>query len=239
MRLLKIIPIMFFVTLTLQACGGSSSGGGAGAGAGTPVYYVDSNAVDDTGDGLTPATAKQTINAAIQQTVINAVSPASVFVNTGIYTVDSAPGTDTHVVVVEGVSLFGGYNADFSVRDPLMFPSTIQDTSTAMIGGFTLIPNRALEAGTGITAATIIDGFTFNGTSSATDFGAGAAIINGADPTLQNNIFNGGVATINSGLWVRDTGTSPLVDGNTMNGGTGGESYGMLIQMGATPTVQD
>jgi len=203
------------------------------------VYYVNNSATDDSGDGLSPATAKQTINAAIQQSVTDTNNPASVVINAGTYTVNSAAGTDTHVVLVEEVSLYGGYSMDFTDREPAVHISTVQDTSADIIGSFTLTPNRAMEAGTGNTSATIVDGLILNGTSAmAADYGAGIAIINSADVSVQNCVFNGGEADVNYGGWIADAGTNPVIDGNTLNGGNGTTSYGLFVRNGASPTVQ-
>src|SRR5690606_32883194 len=100
-------------------------------------YYVSAAAVDDTGDGLTPTTAKKTIQAAVAA----ATPPAAVLVAQGSYLVES--GTETEIVLRDTVSLYGGHAADFSARDPAVFTSTVTDQAVA--GGTFEAPNRAIQ----------------------------------------------------------------------------------------------
>ncbi|MCH7824410.1 MAG: DUF1565 domain-containing protein, partial [Acidobacteria bacterium] len=105
---------------------------------------------------------------------------AEVHVAAGTYNVNSQAGT--HVIMAEGIALYGGYSSsDLAIRDAATYPTTITDTST--LGGTGASPNRAIEAGSGITTATIIDGFTINGGGG----GWCSAIFNiGASPTISN-----------------------------------------------------
>ena len=172
------------------------------------VVFVSSTANDDSGDGLTPETAKQTIRAAIDAVT----APAYIMVNAGIYNVNSDPaGTQTHVLLKEGVSLYGGYNNDFTQRNVDGNESTINDISAAL--GSVGEPNRSIEVGAGITGATIIDGFTVNGSTQI-----------GVEYTAA--------------IWVHDI-TSPMIKNNTISGGSGSKSsYGVNNQNSSTPTVQ-
>jgi len=181
------------------------------------VYYVSSMALNDTGDGTTPATAKQTIQAAIDA----ATAPAEVRVNDGTYTVDSTTGTDTHIVLKEGVSLYGGYNSDFSIRDLSLYTSTITDTGTGKI------PNAAIEDSSSITSATIVDGFTINGSTTA-EYSAAINLQQATSPIISNCNINGGAGT-SASLGIRVVFASPTIEYNIISGGSGGspQSYGI------------
>jgi len=172
------------------------------------VYFVSSTAADDSGDGLSPATAKQTIQAAIDA----ATDPASVVVNAGTYNVDSGAGT--HVIMKEGVSLIGGYNAGYTEYDRTTYITTITDTSRRVSGDVTN-PNRAVEAGSGTGPETEIDGFTINGGGG--DYSV-AVLVNGG-LTIQNNVIDGGSGDAQSyGIYST---SSSYIQNNTINGGSG------------------
>ena len=194
------------------------------------LYYVSSAAVDDTGDGLTPATAKLTIMAAITA----ATPPATVAVNAGDYPVSNTAAS--RVELVEGVSLYGGYSADFSART--LGSSVITDQSA--IPGTAGNPNFAMLGGAGITAATLVDGFTLQGTSqSGAEFTSAIWMRSGAAPTVQNNTINGGTSTGSGrtyGMYNSDS--SPLVKGNTITGGKGGYWSSGITNDLSSPLVQ-
>ena len=195
------------------------------------LYYVSSTASDDSGDGLTPGSAKHTIMAAINA----ATPPATVLVNAGDYPV-SDTGT-ARVELVEGVSLYGGYSADFSTRTA--GSSVISDQSTAP--GTLANPNFVLIGGTGITSATIIDGFTLQGTSqTGVSFSSAIRMRFGAAATVQNNTLNGGSAgsSFSSSYGMYNVSASPIVQNNTLNGGSAVSSYGMY-NVSASPIVQN
>ena len=204
-------------------------------------YYVSAAAADDSGDGLSPATAKLTINAAI--TAASGNTPAMVQVNAGIYTVNSNPDTLSQVKMVEGVSLYGGYNADFTLRDPTVHVSKIVDVSTYSEGGLES-SNRAIEAGTGISTATILDGFVVNG-SDNTSHNAGAIWVSGGGaPTIQNNAMLGGIKCTESFACGNSIGlgsdySSPIVQSSVLNGGTARRSYAMVNIGNPSATIRN
>lgn len=197
------------------------------------ILFVSATAADDNGDGLSPATAKLTIPAAIAVAPV----PAAVVVNADTFNVDS--GAATHVVLVEGVSLYGGHNADFSARDPVNYVSTLTDTSTLATNTFSL-PSTAIEAAAGITEATVVEGFTVNGSSqSGADYTASFWSYDGSSPLLRGNILNGGSGDVFSMSMLNDN-APPLIQGNTINGGggSGGISYAVFNDLGASPLIR-
>jgi hypothetical protein len=175
------------------------------------------NGGDDTnpGDQFQP---KLTVRAAIQEAQSQGYSPGVVAVSEGTYSVTSGGGSPTHVVLVEGISLAGGYATDWSARDPGLHPTIITDTSTSSSSAE--FPNRVIEAGAGITAHTIVDGFTLQGGGG--DYSAAVLITNGT-PAIFNNVIQGGAGTSGSeGIEIQFS--SPTIRSNTIHGGTGGQS---------------
>ncbi len=192
-------------------------------------YYVNATAVDDTDDGLTPATAKQTIQAAVAA----ATPPAAVLVAQGSYPVTS--GTATEIVLRDTVSLYGGHAADFTARNPAVHTSTVADQATT--GGTFDAPNCAIRAGTGITPATVVHGLTVlaggGGNSSA------ILLVQDTDAhlTIRSNTIVGGTASVEGhGITVRG-GTQAVIVDNTVRGGMGGQwGMGVHIRGGVTLT---
>jgi len=177
---------------------------------------------------------KATIPAGITEADNQGYSPGAVVVSEGTYSVDSGAGSATHVVLTEGTSIYGGYSADFSQRDPGANVTTIQDMSTAA-GSFAL-PNRAIDAGTGITSATAVDGFTIQGGGG--DYSSAIFNHDGAAPTIQNNSLHGGSGgTRSSGIL--NIASSPSVQNNSIDGGNGGtDSFG-IYNTNSSPSVRN
>lgn len=98
--------------------------------------------------------------------------------------------------------------------------------------------DRTVYGSTGITNAAIIDGFTINGGSTSTSY----TIYNdsGSSPTIQNNIINGGTGTTNN-YGIYNTGSSaPLIQNNTaINGGEGNYSYAIYNTSSSSPIIQN
>lgn len=182
------------------------------------LYYVSAAAPDDTGDGLTPVTAKQTIMAAINA----ASSPATVLVEAGVYSVSVS--ATPRITLKEGVSLYGGYNPGFGDREA--GGSTIVDQSVYTT---TLqFPNYAVIANAGITSATLLDGFTILGADSGSNITAGLRMRDGAAPIVQNNTINGGSGSSYSfAIHLYNDSGSPQIQHNTIYGGSGPSSHGI------------
>ena len=237
-----VLSLLMLASVLLTACGGGggggggdSSSGGGGGGGGTTVYYVSASATDDSGDGLTPAAAKQTIQAAIDAAFLN--TPAEVRVNAGTWTVNSTPGVDTHVKLRRGVALIGGYSADFSTRDPSTNTTTITDIGT---GG---APNRAVEDYINMTSSDVLDGFTINASTvtNATESYAVFFRVNGSAVIRNCNIHGGGSNSgpiTSAGIYVANS--SPTIEFNTIFGGRLlGNSFGIMNNTGSTVIIRN
>ena len=180
------------------------------------VYYVDATMPNDSLSGLSPATARKFIHTA----VADASVPATILVNAGDYLLSYETGT--HVVLREGVLLYGGFNADFTVRDPSTYISRIEDRSTSGTG--TAIKGDG--AVRPISSATIVDGFTIQGSSQGATTTIAIDLSNNAAPLIQHNIINGGSGTTES-IGIRLDTADATIGNNSINGGNGGTSTGI------------
>ena len=195
------------------------------------VVYVSETNGDDDNPG-TQAEPLRSILVAINR-VQSQFATGAVHVAEGTYLVNSESGAN--VVLVEGISILGGFSAnDWDVRDPSTYISTIYDNSSTE--GSTLTdPNRVFEAGTGITNATVVDGFNIVAGGGGNT--AGIFIYGGAAPYIRNNQIDGGNASSYS-VGISNWSASPLIENNSIFGGNGGNnSYGVYNGPSATPTI--
>lgn len=189
-------------------------------------YYVDGDSGLITNDGLSPGSPMLTIAAAITAAAADSV----VLVAGTTYQVDSTSGVNTNIVLKEGVSLYGGYNSDFTIRDVTTYLTEIVN-----IGTSAGVANTAIVANTGISSMTIIDGFSVTGGGGTV---SSAIHTDNASPTLRNNIFNGGSGSTTYSVWLSN-GSAPLVQDNTINGNavTTASAYAMYIE-NSSPVVE-
>lgn len=183
--------------------------------------YVNTAMTDDTGDGLTPNTAHKLLHTAITA----ALAPATVLVTKGDYNVSYA--ANTHIALKDGVSLYGGFDNSFKQRNSIQYPTTIHEGSEGDTAGF----SRTIEGSGIITDTTVIDGFNIEGNTHSTPPAYSFAIYltDGASPTIQNNIINGGYSEYYS-HGIECFNSSPTIQNNMINGGyTGGDTVGFRI----------
>jgi hypothetical protein len=186
--------------------------------------YV-SGAGTDGFDGATPLTPKKTIQAALAA----ATPPCTIKVALGEYLGSFEAGT--HVLLRDGVSLSGGWSADFTAQDPAAHLTTIRDTSTA--GGTTDLPNAAVVAGSGVTNATIVEGFEIRGGGGA--YAAAIATAGNAAPVIRGNVLLGGALSSGSSIGAQLASPARVV-GNRIRGQSGDYAMGVRI-VGASPLV--
>ncbi len=162
---------------------GSSSSEGTsttGIGGEPNVLYVHPDGVNNN-----PGTKEQpmrTIQWAIEQAkqmgTIDTIRVAE-----GEYTIDYS--NDDYIVIADGVSLYGGYRADWVERDPAKFVTKIVDGSLVTLSSNFLDPHRSMEVPAGVQASTVIDGFHI---SVARGKYRAAVFVQG-DATISNNII--------------------------------------------------
>ena len=209
-----------------------------------PFVHVSSSGSDTTGTG-TSALPYATIAKAMSV----AVSGQAVLVAGGTYTVDSGAATPTNVVMKDGVSLYGGYAANFSSRDPAVNVTTITDIATVAAAtlittdfGTTSSTCRTARAGTpraavSISALTLpmtIDGFTINGSAHSATVDSAAASINNTGTvvlSMSNDTLNGGAGSAFSVGIYSPVGSYNL-DSDTINGGSSSPGMSLGIYTG-------
>ncbi|HPQ54270.1 MAG TPA: right-handed parallel beta-helix repeat-containing protein [Spirochaetota bacterium] len=173
--------------------------------------------------------------------------PSVVMVSEGDYNV---PGIVADMA--DGISLYGGYSSsNWDKRDASLYITRMNDTRTAVTG--TSIDNITLLRTinySGTITNSILDGFTINAaqiddnTNETLQAASAAIYIEGASPTIQNNIINGNHSNITedrvvtAGIVIRGTIASPTIFSNTINGGkissnfvsgTDGRTYGIFL----------
>ena len=194
-------------------------------------FVVD--AADPAGNPLESLSLVYTVDATAPAATAALFATAEVRIAEGAYPVTF--GTD-HIVMVDGISLLGGYAVDnWAMRDPAVHPTVISDQGAS--GGAEDSPTRAIEAGNTITSATVIKGLTINGGSG--DYTAGI-YINGGAPTIRNNVIDGGSAVqFSHGIRGIDP-TGPEIAGNTINGGASSfRSFAMKMDGGVIAAGSD
>ncbi|GAB4372011.1 MAG: hypothetical protein Kow009_08110 [Spirochaetales bacterium] len=165
------------------------------------VYVSSSGSPSNT--GLSPTSPLLTITAGIAKAQQQGID--RVLVSQGTY--------NEQVTMVEGISLYGGYSSDFSTYNPTVYVTTLKDPSTS--GGSGENPNFAVKAGSGITRATVLEGFRIQGGGGTLTVGV---LCQGGSPTIQNNVIDGGTGYDSYGI--RNSNCAPLIQYNTITGGT-------------------
>ncbi|MDH5446993.1 MAG: right-handed parallel beta-helix repeat-containing protein [Gammaproteobacteria bacterium] len=191
------------------------------------LYFVSSNAADDSGDGLTPATARRNIYGAISA----ATGPAVVVVNGGSYPTDSSNAL-TRIEMKDQVSLYGGYSADFKTRNTNTNASSITNASTIESNAF-----GTVTVGDSIMNPAVIDGFTIYGPSVVGNGSEDAsAIVSNGNAVIQNNVLVGGVHSGSGTCAAIVSSAQILIYRNTIRSG-GTCSNGFLVSVSGTSTV--
>ena len=153
------------------------------------VIFVTPTGNDD--NSGTRTAPKKTISNAVNY-ADSQYSTAEVLVAEGTYEVSYQ--TASHIVLKEGISLYGGYSAaSWGVRNPDLYISEIKEISTSG-GGSSIFDyqnmNRAIEASGSISRNTVVDGFTIDGGGLGSQQCSSALyIFSGASPTITNNII--------------------------------------------------
>lgn len=141
-------------TTTTSDDDSSTDDGTTGVGGEPNVLYVRDDG--ENGDPGTVEAPMRTIQWAIEQAVIQG-GIDTIRVAQGNYGVDYA--NDDHIVMVDGVSLYGGYRSDWGDRDPNAYVTQIVDEAPSAIPSSDSDPHRSIEIPAGVGADTVFDGF--------------------------------------------------------------------------------
>ena len=213
----------YFILFALIIIHGCSSGGEESTVAGLPITCGDSSNIYVRTDGsdTNPGTIAQPL-LTIQAAVGCGQPGQTVRVANGTYESGS-------VHLFEGISIYGGYSSDFQVRSPSIYPAIINDVTDMSLNSSE--SSFVVMTDAGATPATVLDGFTINGTT----VGFGGATVTGVSvsgsPTISNNIINGGGNSSNDqshGIILEFSANNPIIKNNTINGGiASGGSWGI------------
>ncbi len=194
------------------------------------ILYVRT-AGDDTDIGHTPGTALKTIGEAFTRAGSDPV----------IKEIRVAQGTYQQELTLNfDILFYGGYNADFSVRDP--------STTISRITAPDNVGNTLIIHSSDVSNACMIDGFRILGSKNNTvtdGTGNGILVTNNAAPTLQNLVVAGGSGNTKrgcgNGIFIYD-GANPIIDQCTLTGGDSNSDQhsGMaLYSLQATGVIQN
>ncbi len=197
----------------------------------------------NTGTAVSPM---QHIGAAITYaSTLYAAVASEVHIATGTYATNWKTSTNT-IQMVEGVSVFGGYDTSFQSWDPASNPTTIADGSAAGLQAGTC--NCAVYADTTITTATTLKGFTITGGLGTM---AAAVYCYGGSPTIADNTINAGGdesgGATHSAILLDlngSTNPSPHITGNSINlaasagGVTLAECDGIYVNAPGAPVIE-
>lgn len=128
-------------------------GSTTGIGGEANVLYVRDDGVDSN-----PGTIDEPMRT-IQWAISQAESLGgidTIRVAEGSYAIDYA--NDAHIVMVDGISIHGGYRADWGARDPAAYPTRIVDESATAIASNEDDPHRAIEVPASVGAGTVLEG---------------------------------------------------------------------------------
>lgn len=184
---------------------------------GTLFYVRGSLGVggNDLGDGLSPATAKRTIVGAMDAA---AGAEATIAVSTGLYNV-SGPSSG----LVEGTSIRIELQPGISLYGGYAYDFLERDPSNMVSLISDTTPNTAnsyaIRISTGVTSTSIIDGFIIQGSTTATVANSRAIEVNyPSTPIIQNNTIHGGTGTASAtGIYVLQG--IPTIHNNSIYGG--------------------
>lgn len=197
------------------------SGGAGYAG----ILYVDGSSSKTVQTGGKAAPYKK-----IQSAITNAdlLRSGNSAVNFDVYV---AAGTyNESITLAAGISIFGGYKSADWTRSISSNVTTINASADFAVAG----KNDITAA---YSATTIVDGFTITGGSLAggvTNYGISLAISN---PTITNNIVNGGSGVDSRGIFL--VSSSPVIKNNAINGGSAGStSIGIFCSGTSAPLIQ-
>jgi hypothetical protein len=168
-----------------------------------------------------------TISKGISQANSTYGKPSEVLVSAGTYHINTEQ-TATRIVMVEGISLYGGYDTTFTTRayDTAHMVEVFNDATN---GGTSSLPMGTVSC-TGISQATTLDGFTIHAggslSSGATQYFSALTIDSGSTVIVTNNNLTGGgnLMPYYDILFIRDS--RPTILGNSISGNGGDKTAG-------------
>lgn len=177
------------------------------------VFYVNCIKGNDYNSG-TKTKPFKSITAAIKY-ASSLFESADIYVSEGEYNVNYL--NDTHIKMVEGISLYGGYaNDNWDLRDP-------QKHITSIVDNNIVSDSKTVVISTNITNKTVIDGFMIKGGGKRNSY---AVYINDASPVISNCVIKAGSSENNYAVYNIYSKAS-IYDNVILGGYKGTRSYGI------------
>ncbi|MCL5035872.1 MAG: DUF1565 domain-containing protein [Chloroflexi bacterium] len=182
-----------------------------------PTLYVDMNNGSDDNDGSINLPFKT-----ITKAMGIAAFGTAIVVAEGTYNVGG--GETLPIDMKNGVRLRGGYNAGFTMRNPVSYVSIIDGTYELRCVLFTSAGNQ-----------TEISGFTIqNGVVSGTDSGGGI-YVNGGGPVISDCILTGNSAYYGGGICSNNA--APAIINCLIYQNSGSEGAGVYLSTNSSSTI--
>ncbi|MBS1760119.1 MAG: right-handed parallel beta-helix repeat-containing protein [Bacteroidetes bacterium] len=187
----------------------------------TVVYYVDAAKADNTGNGLSWATAKKDFQVAIDAASGATGTTKQVWVKKGTYQLAS----NTVYNMRQNVAMYGGFAGTETLlgqRNPVTNTTTLRGNGMGVIYSFDA----------GITASTILDGFTItNGSSAGIYIGNNSTcIVSNCFITNNNSNSSGG------GIFMANS-SPTIINCFIMNNTANNDGGGIQLNSGCSPTI--
>ncbi|MES2774633.1 MAG: right-handed parallel beta-helix repeat-containing protein [Bacteroidota bacterium] len=231
--------------------------GGGGGGSGSPVtcdnskstLYVDASRPNNSGDGYSWSTAKQTLHAALylanRCTNITRINVAEGNYKASNTTTPTAATRDNNFFIGDSYSIYGGYPTGGGTRNYADNPTILDGEIVDLYEAYHVIVIY------GVTGAIVIDGFQIkNGFAEGTgsielepgvnmnrNDGAGIYIRDAANVTIRNCAIYGNVANSDgAGIFTAGSGVN-LVNTVFVNNTVAINGGGMVLTASSTATV--
>ncbi len=154
----------------------------------------------------------------VQDGINASVSGGEVWVAAGTYV--------ERITLKAGVGLYGGFVGTENTRTQRNWRVNV----TVLDGNRS---GSVVTSLTGITATTVIDGFTIRNGNTATN--GGGIYCSSSSPTISNNTISGNVAGMGGGIYC--TGSSPVIANNIIYGNTANNGGGIQCYVSSSPQI--
>ena len=193
------------------------------SGAANDSIFVDNTNGLDTNDGLTSSAPVKHISIGITKAQAHVPPIKQIKVSHDIY-------SDDALSIPKDISIFGGYNTNFTVRDSLTYQTEItQNTSASTISFTSNVDNSSVIDGFIIKAPTSLGGESYTILCDA-----------GASPTIRNcSIENNNTGTVAYGLKFDDSSTAKAVNLKVIIGSTATDKNGIMLDNNSNVNLTD
>lgn len=187
---------------------------------GTPVFYVSYSNGNDRNPGSKEHPMK-TIRNAVEY-ADSLYDKAHIYISKGSYEVNYSNGH--HIILPEGISLFGGYSLDWLERNSDIYTTSVYDTSSSE-------KSITIEIEENVSEDTVIDGLWINSGGGDESY---CLYIKNSSPTITNNIITAGSGYYNYGIYLENS--QSLIDSNRISGGSSSADYSYGIYLKSSDT---